>query len=92
MLPTPFTVDGNGGEAMRRLPVLAHLLFGLACLTTGCMKLGVFKRPEGPLPLAQGPRVGLPAPDLDGEDFDGKRFKLSDYRGKVVVVCFWAST
>jgi thiol-disulfide isomerase/thioredoxin len=36
-------------------------------------------------------RVGKVAPDIEGEDLDGKRFKLSDYRGKVVVVNFWAS-
>jgi len=33
--------------------------------------------------------VGKPAPDIDGEDQDGKRFKLSDYRGKVVLIDFW---
>jgi thiol-disulfide isomerase/thioredoxin len=26
-----------------------------------------------------------------GEDLDGKKFKLSDYRGKVIVLVFWAS-
>src|SRR5262245_23113944 len=33
--------------------------------------------------------VGKTAPQIDGEDIDGKRFKLSDYRGKVVVLVFW---
>jgi hypothetical protein len=33
--------------------------------------------------------VGKPAPDIEGEDIDGKRFKLSDYRGKVVLLDFW---
>ena len=33
--------------------------------------------------------VGKPAPEIEGEDIDGKRFKLSDYRGKVVVLDFW---
>jgi len=33
--------------------------------------------------------VGKVAPDIEGEDIDGKRFKLSDYRGKVVVLDFW---
>jgi peroxiredoxin len=32
--------------------------------------------------------VGRPAPDIEGEDADGRRFKLSDYRGKVVVLTF----
>jgi hypothetical protein len=34
--------------------------------------------------------VGRPAPDIDGEDQDGKRFRLSDYRGKVVLLYFWS--
>src|SRR5262249_18084707 len=33
--------------------------------------------------------VGREAPDIEGEDQDGKRFKLSDYRGKVVLLDFW---
>jgi hypothetical protein len=34
-------------------------------------------------------RIGKPAPDIGGEDLDGSKFKLSDYRGKVVVLDFW---
>jgi outer membrane murein-binding lipoprotein Lpp len=34
--------------------------------------------------------VGMEVPDLQGEDLDGKTFKLSDYRGKVVFLDFWA--
>jgi hypothetical protein len=34
--------------------------------------------------------VGKQAPDVEGEDEDGKRFKLSDYRGKVVLLDFWS--
>ncbi len=33
--------------------------------------------------------IGKPAPEIEGEDIDGKHFKLSDYRGKVVVLDFW---
>jgi thiol-disulfide isomerase/thioredoxin len=35
--------------------------------------------------------VGKVAPEIEGESVDGKRLKLSDYRGKVVVLNFWAS-
>ena len=34
-------------------------------------------------------QVGMVAPDISGEDLDGVDFKLSDYRGKVVVIDFW---
>jgi RNA polymerase sigma factor (sigma-70 family) len=32
--------------------------------------------------------IGKVAPDIEGEDLDGKRFHLRDYRGKVVVLLF----
>jgi thiol-disulfide isomerase/thioredoxin len=35
-------------------------------------------------------RVGKTAPDIEGEDLEGIRFRLSDYRGKVVMLRFWA--
>ena len=34
-------------------------------------------------------QVGMKAPDIMGADTDGVEFKLSDYRGKVVVLDFW---
>jgi hypothetical protein len=34
-------------------------------------------------------KPGKPAPEIEGEDVDGAKFKLSDYRGKVVMLDFW---
>jgi hypothetical protein len=34
-------------------------------------------------------KVGEVAPDIEGPDLDGVKFKLSDYRGKVVMLDFW---
>jgi peroxiredoxin len=34
--------------------------------------------------------IGLEVPDLEGKDLDDTVFKLSDYRGKVVFLDFWA--
>lgn len=45
------------------------------------LKLEVLRRP---IPLG-----GKPAPEIVGQDVDGKALKLSDYRGKVVLLCFW---
>jgi hypothetical protein len=33
--------------------------------------------------------VGRVAPEIEGEDIFGQKFKLSDYRGKVVLLTFW---
>jgi thiol-disulfide isomerase/thioredoxin len=35
--------------------------------------------------------IGKPAPEIDASCLDGKTRKLSDYRGKVVVLVFWGS-
>ena len=35
--------------------------------------------------------VDRPAPEVEGEDTDGKAFKLSDYKGKVVLLDFWGN-
>ncbi len=34
-------------------------------------------------------KVGKVAPEIEGEDVAGARFKLSDYRGKVILLDFW---
>ena len=41
--------------------------------------------PEKALP------VGKEAPEISGKDLDNKAMKLSEFRGKVVVLDFWAS-
>ncbi len=33
--------------------------------------------------------VGCVAPEIEGVDHEGKKFRLSDYRGKVVLLPFW---
>lgn len=34
--------------------------------------------------------IGKTPPDIEGEDLEGKKLKLSDYQGKVTLVVFWA--
>jgi hypothetical protein len=34
--------------------------------------------------------IGKQAPEIEGQDQDAKQFKLSDYRGKVVLLYFWS--
>jgi cytochrome oxidase Cu insertion factor (SCO1/SenC/PrrC family) len=73
---------------MRRLFASAPLTLAFALY--GCHVFGPTKDPTGDA-LAKGPRIGEFAPEIEGEDLDGNRFRLSDYRGKVVVLDFWAN-
>ncbi len=34
--------------------------------------------------------IGRAAPEIEGDDQNGKKFRLSDYRGKVVLLYFWS--
>lgn len=43
------------------------------------------------LTQGKGYKIGQIAPEIDLLSADGKKIKLSDYRGKVVLIDFWAS-
>jgi len=47
------------------------------------------KAVEADLRVLRTIRVGKEAPEIKGPDLDGKEFKLSGYRGKVVLLDFW---
>ena len=52
-------------------------------------KITLASRAEGMLFEQNNLQLGMTAPDIEAEDIDGVTFKLSDYRGKVVVIDFW---
>jgi thiol-disulfide isomerase/thioredoxin len=67
---------------MRHLVIV--LIAGSLCLV-GALAGGVF--------FLAGDIVGnINAREITGSDLDGKEFKLSDHRGKVVLLVFWTST
>ena len=41
--------------------------------------------------LAELRLLGKPAPEIDGVGLDGRTMKLSDYRGSVILLSFWAT-
>ena len=47
------------------------------------------KAAEAELYEIRGLAIGKTAPEITGEDLNGRPMKLSDYRGKVVVLDFW---
>lgn len=72
----------------------AEALLERAATGFGDVKLGdgetVAGRAEAALFEIRHLAVGKEAPEIDGVDQDGRRLKLSDYRGKVVLLDFWS--
>ncbi len=64
--------------------------FALAFVLLGCH---AFHHGDDPTAeaVALGPRIGEAAPEITGEDLEGVPMRLSDYRGKVVVLDFWGN-
>lgn len=70
---------------------------GVLCAVLGC-DTGYSENPQADVPSSphivavQGrPTTGSPAPDFRLMDLHGKAVSLSDYRGKVVLLNFWAT-
>lgn len=67
-------------------------LAALACVTLGTRPCGAQEEAEEPEYVAYDPallEIGCVAPDIEASDLDNVVFKLSDYRGRVVVLDFW---
>ena len=73
---------------MRRCSLAVLVFAGL--LLFGCQWHQARKASPAAAP-AVGVNVGQEAPDLDGEDTNGQRLHLADYRGRVVVLHFWSN-
>ncbi len=79
--------------------VLSVLLMGIGCnvaevpnSTASSPKYEIpepFQGQFNPTGLQVGTDIDLLAPEITGNDIDGIEFKLSDYRGKVVMLDFW---
>jgi hypothetical protein len=72
-----------------RLTKQAEEAFTMVTEKFGDADAKVTERAKGELYETHFLAVGMAAPDIEGEDVDGKSFKLSDYRGKVVMLDFW---
>lgn len=59
----------------------------LACVGMFALCLAFAALPAKALTVS----AGNPAPEFELKDLDGKVVKLADYRGKVVMMAFWAS-
>lgn len=97
---SPLKNDAGPGTAASLLIIGAGLLFGL--LAGGLIFFGLpalsalradadsaAQTPAGP--PAPAPVVGAPAPDFVLSDLAGQPVRLSDFRGQVVLLNFWAT-
>jgi hypothetical protein len=63
--------------------------YAATVITRGDSKVTLGELAERELFAKRNLLPGKPAPEISGEDIDGKPMKLSDYRGKVVLLDFW---
>jgi hypothetical protein len=74
---------GPEAESMRAVCCLLAL-----ATVSGCGKWS-FRWRHAPPPSVDGLAVGSKAPEIQGQDVAGVPFKLSDYRGQIVILDFW---
>ena len=67
--------------------LLAKVVSNYADINSGSSRLGLLA--QGPLFEMQHLQIGMPAPNIQGEDLDSEAFQLADYKGKVVMLDFW---
>lgn len=86
----------NSRAAVRKLKyetvsdeVFARTLIGAKVLALSAKDETIRVASERSVFKLQNLRDGMVAPDIVGKDLDGVEFRLSDYRGKVVVIDFW---
>ena len=76
---------------MRRLLIISAIIVGIGIAYYGF----TVERNRGSAPestvTVQKPHVGVQAPDFTLTDMDGRSVTLSKYRGKVVMLNFWAT-
>ena len=82
---TEEVVESSNGRS-RRLPLSPMWMLGYVVVIAFLAFLG-----WGLVRAYQGPVEEGPAPDFTLTTFDGKTIRLSDLRGQVVVINFWAS-
>ena len=85
--PEP-TSPGPPKRSGRRDPVI---LIVIAMVISVMLVFGIQRARRAPIRVPAGQLSGQPAPDFTLTTLDGKTMKLSDLRGKAVLLNFWAT-
>ena len=86
---TAFAGESPGTAEQRRKTAIESAVSDLTKGVTKADDGGLKARMEGLLFELQRLQPGMTVPEIEGNDLDGKAFKLSDYRSKVVLLDFW---
>ena len=91
------SIDGDGASDMgsdeltappRRTALVSVVVVGVLVALLAAV---LFTRDPSTDRVTQSPLLGQAAPSIDGETLDGELFDLADYRGRWVVVNFFAT-
>ena len=85
--PPPFEPEAQQHRRARR----AVVIFLVCVLTIALLIFLNFLRPSRLSKRSAVDLLGRPAPDFELKDLSGKTVHLSDFRGKAVVLDFWAT-
>lgn len=92
---TPGNEDTVAGwynaHARRNTLVILVVVAAVAVMLIGGQYMVRKSQQGGLTPAAGGPKPGAPAPDFALQSLDGKTVRLSDFRGKAVLLNFWAT-
>lgn len=75
----------------RWLPYWSWITAGILLIAAGWITITAIFFPVQTQAAGPYPRIGFAAPDFELTTLDGESISLSDHRGKVVFVNFWAS-
>jgi hypothetical protein len=84
-------LDERGAEHQAEVRKLMETLAKEYADVKNARGRSIGKRAEGWLFEKDNLQVGQTAPEIEGTDLSGVAFKLSDYRGKVVMLDFWGN-
>lgn len=90
-IPPPTEPPAYGPNARRNAAVILVVVAAIAAMLIGGQYLVRKGQRSGTAVTTGGPKPGAAAPDFALQSLDGKTVHLSDFRGKAVLLNFWAT-